>query len=140
MTVTLAWVYGDEVEGSEWSLLLHTFPPDTPLVLLGQDVKWRPHRGGAAVVADLATVAPDAEVVVCAPRNGEHVQGDRALPGFIHPENALYVFGADDQHFAPELLAGRSASYVYVPTAGDLQLHSYEAAMLVLYDRQVKGG
>ena len=141
MTVTLAWVFGDEDEALEWNLALAVFCPDA-FVVLGADVLWRPHRTPFefSTAATLAEAALESEIVVLAPRNGAVVQGTTPLTHFIHPPNALYLFGSDNAHLDPAVLAGWDAELVYIPTDGDLQLHSYETAMLVMYDRRARGG
>lgn len=59
------------------------------------------------------------------------------LPVFEHPEDAVYLIGADDVGFAVPVGAER----VVIPTAQglDYPLWSWQVASCLMYDRWVKG-
>ena len=61
------------------------------------------------------------------------------LVHYEHPVEATYAFGPDDavRGWADDF---ERVEYVYVPTPGGTQLHSFVAAALVLHDRMVKRG
>lgn len=138
----VAVVEGTERERDEWNLAFLHFAPDH-VYALGADTEWEPYRQPYTRVPTLASlvIPPGTKLVIFAPTNGEHVQGTESLVTFVHPEDALYVFGQDHQHFDPALLGGRTPDHlVYVPTLGDAQMHSYTAGLLMFYDRAVKRG
>jgi tRNA(Leu) C34 or U34 (ribose-2'-O)-methylase TrmL len=73
--------------------------------------------------------------VLVQPQNGRNLQGEHSLIDFVHPENAVYIFGPDDGH----LQAAAYDTSVYIPQAdGRTVLWSHQAAAIVLYDRLVK--
>jgi len=57
------------------------------------------------------------------------------LPGFEHPERALYVFGPEDGHVG-SAWAAQCRRFVVIPTRYCLNLAT--AVTVVLYDRQAK--
>lgn len=59
-----------------------------------------------------------------------------SLGGFVHPERACYLLGAEDHGLNPETLR-RCHSLVYVPGA-ERCLNVSVAGSIVLYDRQAK--
>lgn len=60
------------------------------------------------------------------------IEGATALPDFIHPKNALYVFGPEDASISQALI-NSAHSMVYVPTVGCMNLAA--SVNVVLYDR-----
>ena len=67
----------------------------------------------------------------------ELVEGAVALPQFIHPAAAHYVFGPEDGSLDQRLIDAADA-VVYIPTLGCLNLAA--SVNIVLYDREVKRG
>ena len=63
--------------------------------------------------------------------------GSISLPDFIHPENALYVFGPEDGTL-PRHVAQHCRHFVSIPTRHCLNLAA--CCYVVLYDRLVKSG
>ncbi|MCJ8339630.1 MAG: hypothetical protein MJK10_14265, partial [Pseudomonadales bacterium] len=63
------------------------------------------------------------------------VEGATPLPEFIHPENAIYVFGPEDSSVSQELV-DRADAVVYVPTHGCMNLAA--SVNVLLYDRMAK--
>jgi len=91
----------------------------------------------------IATAAelPKRPLVVLAPQEGRFIQGNENLKDFIHPENAIYLFGPshlnlnDEEH-----MGGRVAEhYVYLPLV-ESECFSHAAAYMTLWDRKVKNG
>lgn len=62
---------------------------------------------------------------------------ENALPltEYIHPENALYIFGPEDNTIDQEII-NRADAVVYVPTIGCMNLSA--TVNVVLYDRLAK--
>lgn len=86
-----------------------------------------PLKGTADLLGDL----PEGTRVVCV----ELVEGATALPSFVHPECALYVFGPEDGSL-DQSLVDRADAVVYVPTVGCMNLAA--SVNVVLYDRLAK--
>ncbi|WP_282065292.1 RNA methyltransferase [Vibrio rotiferianus] len=80
---------------------------------------------------DLTTNVADDVEIVCV----ELVVGATALPHFIHPENAIYVFGPEDGSL-PQEMVDKAHHVVYVPTHGCMNLAA--TVNVVLYDRMAK--
>jgi tRNA(Leu) C34 or U34 (ribose-2'-O)-methylase TrmL len=57
------------------------------------------------------------------------------LPEYVHPENALYIFGPEDGSIDQDLI-DQADAVVYVPTVGCMNLSA--SVNVVLYDRLVK--
>lgn len=60
--------------------------------------------------------------------------GARALPGYVHPERAVYLLGAED-HGLPERVLDKCHSLVTIPTVRPQSLNVAVAGSIVLYDR-----
>jgi tRNA(Leu) C34 or U34 (ribose-2'-O)-methylase TrmL len=58
-----------------------------------------------------------------------------ALPDFIHPPNAVYVFGPEDGG-VPQVIRRHCWSFVHIPSRHCLNLAA--AVNVVLYDRSIK--
>ncbi|SJL84244.1 RNA methyltransferase [Vibrio palustris] len=69
--------------------------------------------------------------VVCV----ELAVGATALPEFVHPQHAIYVFGPEDGSL-PQHIVDQADHVVYVPTHGCMNLAA--TANVVLYDRMAK--
>jgi len=65
----------------------------------------------------------------------ELVEGATSLPEFEHPENAFYIFGAEDGSI-PQKVIDQADEVVYIPTVGCLNLA--QTVNIVLYDRTAK--
>lgn len=74
---------------------------------------------------------PTTTKIVCV----ELVEGAEALPEFIHPEHALYIFGPEDGSIPQELI-DRADHVVLIPTLGCMNLAA--TVNVVLYDRLAK--
>ena len=85
----------------------------------------------ATRVNSLLETLPDDTQVICI----ELVEGAIALPEFVHPRRALYLFGPEDGTL-DQTLVDRADAVVYIPTQGCLNLAA--TVNLVLYDRLCK--
>lgn len=65
----------------------------------------------------------------------ELAEGATPLPQFVHPDQAIYVFGPEDGSI-PQALIDQADHVVYVPTVGCMNLAA--AVNVVLYDRLAK--
>lgn len=82
-------------------------------------------------VEDFFQILPLDCAVVCV----ELVEGATPLPGFQHPERALYLFGPEDGTLKQSVI-DRADAVVYVPTVGSMNLAA--TVNVVLYDRLAK--
>jgi tRNA(Leu) C34 or U34 (ribose-2'-O)-methylase TrmL len=83
-------------------------------------------------VADVFDAMPED----CTPVAVELTDDAIALPVFVHPERACYVFGPENGSISPEVLA-RCRYRVKIPTTMSLNLGM--TVNIVLYDRMAKG-
>lgn len=67
----------------------------------------------------------------------ERRENAEGLAGFVHPENALYVFGPEDGSLGRPTLSW-CHRFVCIPTAADGPLNLAAAVNVVLYDRHSK--
>lgn len=65
----------------------------------------------------------------------EFARGATALPAFVHPARALYLFGPEDGSISQELV-DEADEVVYIPTIGCMNLAA--TVNVVLYDRLAK--
>ena len=63
------------------------------------------------------------------------VVGATPLPNFIHPKNAIYIFGPEDGSIKQNVI-DRADEVVYIPTKGCLNLAA--TVNILLYDRLAK--
>ena len=77
-----------------------------------------------------AGLADDVEIVCV-----ELAVGATALPNFIHPKKAVYLFGPEDGSL-PQDVVDKANHVVYVPTVGCMNLAA--TVNVLLYDRLAK--
>jgi len=98
------------------------FNTDTQNASLSIPLTWVPSLPG--------DVAEDTQIVCV-----ELVEGAIALPAFEHPDNALYIFGPEDNTIHQKVI-DQADSVVFIPTIGSLNLAA--AVNVLLYDRLAK--
>lgn len=88
-----------------------------------------------------ADLPAERSLVVLAPIDGRYIQGNQSLDIFVHPENAIYLFGGSMENLTDEDdLGGRVPdALVYIPTVS-LEMYAHAAGYLTLHDRYVKRG
>lgn len=74
---------------------------------------------------------PTGTKIVCV----ELVEGATPLPDFVHPEDALYVFGPEDGNLKQSVV-NQADEVVYIPTVGCMNLAA--TVNVLLYDRLTK--
>lgn len=79
----------------------------------------------------LLEIAPADMKLICV----EFAEDAIALPGYQHPENALYIFGPEDGTMGQDVI-DRADAVVYVPTVNSMNLAA--TVNVVLYDRLSK--
>jgi len=75
--------------------------------------------------------APQNKTIVCV----EFVENAISLPGYLHPENAFYIFGPEDGTIN-QIIIDRADAVIFVPTIGCMNLAA--TVNVVLYDRLAK--
>jgi len=124
-----------------WDYLISTWVPDAIWSLRG------PFPAPAYREATPVTTAADLPIstaqplVVVSPVNARYVPGEIPLSRFVHPPDAIYLFGSDHVHLSDDDLGGRVPDYlVYIETLGVVEMFSWVAGGIVFYDRKVKIG
>ncbi len=64
--------------------------------------------------------------------------GGTSLPGFVHPDRAVYVLGAEDGGL-PNEIRDRCHQVISIPSVRTASYNVAVAGSLVMYDRMVKG-
>lgn len=82
-------------------------------------------------VESLVDDLPPATKIVCV----ELVEGASPLPDFVHPEQAIYIFGPEDGSI-PQQIIDVADHVVYIPTIGCMNLAA--TVNVLLYDRLAK--
>jgi len=96
-----------------------------------QDTKGMRHKIPTIGVDDLLSMRPEGAVTVAI----ELVENAIPLPEFEHPDNAYYIFGAEDSSI-PQDIVKACEHIVYIPTFTSMNLAA--TANVVLYDRLAK--
>jgi tRNA G18 (ribose-2'-O)-methylase SpoU len=65
--------------------------------------------------------------------------GGTSLPGFSHPQQAVYLLGAEDSGL-PKSIRERCHAVVTVPSVRRASFNVAQAGTIVMYDRAVKRG
>ena len=94
-----------------------------------------------AVHIDKADEIPGDRPLVLLAHTESKVPGLISLVDYVHPVNAIYVFGADNVVFTEEDDIGTKTldAKVYIPTA-QYECYAHIAAAMTFYDRMAKGG
>lgn len=82
-------------------------------------------------VKSLVESIPETAKIICV----DLVEGATPLPHFIHPENAVYIFGPEDSSIKQDVI-DIADEVVYVPTVGCMNLAA--SVNVLLYDRLSK--
>lgn len=98
---------------------------------LQTDTKNRQSSIPLMAVTEITDDLPSATKIVCV----ELAEGATPLPEFVHPPQALYVFGPEDGSI-PQAIINQADEVVYVPTVGCMNLAA--SVNVLLYDRLAK--
>lgn len=96
-----------------------------------QDTKGMRHKIPNIGVDDLLAMTPDGATPIAI----ELAENAIALPAFIHPDNAFYIFGPEDGSIPKDIVKACTHT-VYIPTFTSMNLAA--TANVVLYDRLAK--
>lgn len=137
---------------NQWDYVLTSFPVDEIFVLHDgkvpeNELKITRHRPKKVVKCDAGVckkatmirtaeeLPKDATLVVSAPKAGRTIQGTECLHSFVHPRNAIYMFGQDNVNLGELELGNRAPDRLVYIEARTHELYAHVAAALVLYDR-----
>ena len=143
MKVCIFW--GSDVFQKPWDYLLMSLDISRDDVYIVADPDYEASKSpaastmtGSSNIIEKAEYLPPGPLVVASPLHSNHLNGTTPLYEFVHPEDAIYVFGADNISLHPQMFGEREIDYlVYVPTSGR-DLFSHLAGAMVLYDRRCK--
>ncbi|AOW78013.1 23S rRNA methyltransferase [Colwellia sp. PAMC 20917] len=82
-------------------------------------------------VESLVESLPEGSKLICV----DLIEGAVPLPAFIHPKNAMYVFGPEDGTISQAVI-DKADAVVYIPTNGCMNLAA--TVNVLLYDRLAK--
>lgn len=88
-----------------------------------------------------ADLPSEPELVVIQPPDAQFIAGENPLQDFVHPDNAIYVFGGSQANMSDEDdLGGRTPDHlIYIPTQ-QYEMYGHATAYITLWDRYVKRG
>lgn len=125
----------------QWEHVLSNFGLTTDRVWVrGAPEDWQSYLK-APKIDTLADIAGTRPIVVLQHPEAREFPGTVSLVDYVHPADAIYVFGADNVILTEgDDLGGRAvAARVFIPTVA-LESYSFVAAAMTLYDRFVKNG
>jgi tRNA(Leu) C34 or U34 (ribose-2'-O)-methylase TrmL len=76
---------------------------------------------------------PSSAKIICV----DLVEGATPLPHFVHPDQAVYIFGPEDGSI-DQTIIDKADDIIYVPTIGCMNLSA--SVIVLLYDRLIKAG
>lgn len=137
--------YGYSTNGyyrTQWLCNVTGFAPDAAYERgLPSDV---PNPEGVISVATAEDLPADAELVVMSPATARLVRPTVHLTDFVHPERAVYLFGADTVFLSEDELGARVPDHVVeIPIASAREcdeIYSFVAGAITLHDRATKLG
>ena len=140
MKVCIIWT--QDIYQDAWDYVLQSqgvSRDEVYVVLLGgQPAPPMSKMTGASNLIESMDHLPPGPLVVSSPKNAKSLQGEKCLHCFEHPEDPIYVFGADNINLDRGMFGEREIDHtVYIPTEGT-NIHSHVAGALVLYDRRHK--
>jgi hypothetical protein len=135
MTVSVALWPADSQEENEWDYALRNLRPDT-IYLMGPYVGKNNVLRGAPHIDTFADL-PEGEIVLLAPQTARNFVPTVALPDFVHPETATYIFGPNNQHLTLEHTGGRDVDYIVcIPTDSTDGMFNYASYLVTMWDRR----
>lgn len=127
-------------ELNQWSYITSTFEVDEVFVIGPVDrIQDSGFLKRAKIISSVEDLPEDAPIVMAAPTEGRHIQGDVDLKDFVHPENAIYLFGPDNENLSDEHLGARKIKHkVYITNDSRHEFYAHVSAGIFLYDRRSK--
>lgn len=82
----------------------------------------------------------DRPLIVLASPAGRYIQGTEPLEDFVHPDDAIYLFGGSHENLDEDDFGGRQPdALIYIPYV-EYESYGHAAAYITLWDRYVKRG
>lgn len=121
-------------EENQWDYVLSNLKPDETYVL-------GPYQCTNNVLRDaprLETLedAPDVPIIILAPLTSRQFVPEISILDFEHPEDALYVFGPNNEHLMPEDVGGREYTALNIPTDTTDEMFNYSAYLITAWERR----
>lgn len=92
---------------------------------------------GITTAEELPTDRP---LVILAPQDGRYVQGTEPLKDFVHPDNAIYLFGGSHENLSEVELGSRVPDHLVYIDLVQHECFAHAAGYITLWDRYVKRG
>jgi hypothetical protein len=126
-------------EQDQWSYVFSNFGVED-LWEMGDDSNKDLNIYQPTIKISSAAELPDRPLVVLAPQESKYIVGEESLKDFVHPDDAIYMFGGSHCSMTGVDLGGRVADhYVYIPLVKN-ECFSHSAAYITLWDRELKDG
>ena len=91
-------------------------------------------------ITSAAELPADRPLVVLQPQDGRNVKGTESLVDFVHPDDAIYMFGGSHDVMEGDDLGGRVPEHqVFIPFEKH-ECYAFAAAYITLWDRKLKHG
>lgn len=119
-------------EESEWDYAISNLSPDGVTYCLGSyQPTHNPFRDAPRIdsLAELPTGIPK---VVIAPFTSRNHAPSVSLVDFVHPEDAIYIFGPNNEH----LEAAEVDHVVVIPTDTKDEMFNYMSYLVTMWDRR----
>jgi len=126
---------------NQWAYILDSFQVEETYVLSphGKSLRNSELVAEAVQVATAEDLPSIPSLVVATPLVGRFVQGEEDLKDFVHPRNAIYLFGADNVNLSEDFLGERIPDHkVYITNDTQFEIFAHVAAGIFLYDRRSK--
>lgn len=134
MVTAVVWPTNGHEENS-WDYVLSNFKSDEVWVMGSYACTNNILRDAprASTFEDL----PKGEIVLLSPSTSRNFTPTIDLPEFLHPENAIYVFGPDNLHLTNEDVGKRQIDHIVrIPTDTKDEMFGYAAYVAVMWDRR----
>ena len=125
-------------EELHWWLALENFKPDASFVYSIEDREYLT----CGSLKDITVIEntedlPDEKLILMAPTTAIKKKPTISLLDFVHPENAIYMFGPDNHYIPEEKFKRREPDQiVYIPVDTESDLFSYVAYALTIWHRR----
>ncbi|MHA2069548.1 MAG: hypothetical protein ACXABY_34730 [Candidatus Thorarchaeota archaeon] len=125
---------------NQWDYVLRNFQPDN-IYVVGNELPATKPFLNAILIDSIEDLPKDKSLVLLSPKNARFYGGKKDLIYFDHPENTVYIFGADDANLTPDMFKKRKPDYrVFIETDTDDEMYSFVSAAIVFYHRRLYNG
>ncbi len=141
MSMTVAMpLPGNGQYQTQWDYILSSFPPEE-LVVVGDEADApKSNVFGKLRATYVDSLANESRTLILLAAENGRIAGDENLADFVHPENAMYLFGNDVAWVTLDQIGREPDHKVYIPTATRDDLFSWQAYAITAWDRVMKNG